>query len=231
MSLRTSGGYQGGLASGFSIPAAGADLEADLFLPARPAGVVIMAHGAGASRHSARTRYIAEHLHGAGFATLLVDLLDAAEQRLDAETAHLQFDLALLSERLAHTVDWAVEDRRLRSLPIGCTAAHAAAAAVLLAAVARPAAVRAVVARGGRLDLVGRPLAGLRAPALLIVGGSDPALVRANAAAMGNAPGVVQLDVIPGETRAFDGPGALEAVARLTVEWFDEHLAALPGAA
>jgi putative phosphoribosyl transferase len=91
--------------------------------------------------------------------------------------------------------------------------------------------VRAVVSRGGRLELVGTSIAQLRVPTLLIVGGAEPKTVRANVEAMGRVPGVVQLDVLPNETRAFDGPGALEEVARLSAEWFGEHLTSAPDAA
>ncbi|HEU4830415.1 MAG TPA: hypothetical protein VFT04_14570 [Gemmatimonadales bacterium] len=231
MRLTGHAGLEVGLTSDVRIPLAGLELEGDLFLPAHPAGLVIFAHGAGSSRHSARTRYVAEHLHGSRFATLLTDLLLPEEHAIDAQTEHLQFDVALLADRLAGVVDWAVADRRLRTLPIGCTAANTAGAAALATAVSRSSAVRAVVARGGRLELVGRALAQLRAPTLLIVGGADPKVVRANVEAMGRVPGVVQLDVLPGETRAFDGPGALEEVARLSAEWFGEHLTSDPAVA
>ena len=231
MRLTRQPGLDIGLTSDVRIPLAHLELSGDFFLPAHPAGLVIFAHGAGSSRHSARTRYVAEHLHGSRFATLLVDLVVPEEQALDEQTEHLQFDVALLADRLGEVVDWAVSERRLRALPIGCTASNTAGAAALLTAVRRSSAVRAVVARGGRLELVGRAISQLRAPTLLIVGGADPKAVRANVEAMGRVPGVVQLDVLPGETRAFDGQGALEEVARLSAEWFGEHLHAESGVA
>jgi hypothetical protein len=49
-------------------------------------------------------------------------------------------------------------------------------AAALVAAVARPAQVRAVVSRGGRPDLAGKVLPRVHQPVLLIVGGKDPAV-------------------------------------------------------
>jgi len=224
MRLTSHPGHDVGLTSDIRIPLADVELAGDLFLPAHPVGLVVFAHGAGSSRHSARTRYVAEHLHGARFATLLVDLIVPDEHALDAETAHLQFDVALLAERLVGVLDWAIVDRRLRMLPIGCTASNTAGAAAVVAAVRRPAAVRAVVSRGGRLELAGKSVRSLRAPTLLIVGGADLATVRTNVEAMGKVPGIVQLEVLPRETRAFDGPGALEQVARLSAEWFEEHL-------
>jgi dienelactone hydrolase len=220
-----------GLTSDVRIPLPNLALDGDLFLPADPAGLVIFAHGAGSSRHSARTRYVAEHLHGSRFATLLVDLLVPDEHAIDAQTEHLQFDVALLADRLVGVVDWAAAEPRLRALPIGCTASNTAGAAAVLAAVQRSSAVRAIVSRGGRLHLAGKAMAQLRVPTLLIVGGADLKAVRANVEAMGRVPGVVQLDVLPGETHAFDGPGALEEIARLSADWFGEHLTSRLGAA
>ena len=231
MRLTRQPGLDVGLASDVRIPLDHLELAGDLILPANPAGLAIFAHGAGSSRHSARTRYVAEHLHGARIATLLVDLLVPEEHEIDAQTEHLQFDVELLADRLCGVVDWAAAERRLRALPIGCAGSNTAGAAAILTAVRRSSAVGAVVSRGGRLELTGKAMAHLRVPTLLLVGGADLKAVRTNVEAMGRVPGVVQLDVLPGETRAFDGPGALEEVARLSVEWFTEHLAPRAGVA
>jgi predicted alpha/beta-hydrolase family hydrolase len=42
--------------------------------------VVVFAHGSGSSRHSPRNRYVATELQEAGLATVLADLLTAAEE-------------------------------------------------------------------------------------------------------------------------------------------------------
>src|SRR5688500_13198128 len=83
------------------IPAQAVALEGDLGLPADARGVVLFAHGSGSSRHSSRNRFVAGELNRAGLATLLFDLLTAEEEQVDARTAHLRFDIALLAERLA----------------------------------------------------------------------------------------------------------------------------------
>lgn len=207
---------------GVRIPVDGIELESDLFLPAAPAGIVILAHGAASSRQSARTAQVAERLQAAGFATLRVDLL-AADEGLVTDAAR-RFDAPLLARRLSDVADWVANDRRTAGLAIGCAAANTAGAAALMAAVARPEAVQAVVSRGGGSELVGDSLDRLQAPALLIVGGMDEWIVRASVKAMSRIPGVVQLDVLPGESRGFRGPGALEAVTESTVDWFEAHL-------
>src|SRR5687768_784546 len=56
-------------------------VDGDLVLPDDPAGLVVFAHGSGSSRHSPRNRAVAATLNRAGFATLLLDLLTADEER------------------------------------------------------------------------------------------------------------------------------------------------------
>ena len=61
-------------------------LAGDLTVPTEASGVVVFAHGSGSSRHSPRNRAVANDLQGAGLATLLMDLLTADEEELDART-------------------------------------------------------------------------------------------------------------------------------------------------
>src|SRR5438874_13817597 len=81
-------------------------LEGDLAVPAEALGIVLFAHGSGSSRHSSRNRLVAHTLQQAGLATLLLDLLTAEEEAVDIRTAHLRFDIPLLSERLIAAADW-----------------------------------------------------------------------------------------------------------------------------
>src|SRR5918994_4865102 len=91
------------------IPVAGVVLEADVVVPQPAQGVVLFAHGSGSSRHSPRNVYVAEELQAAGLATVLVDLLTPAEERIDAVTRELRFDIGLLADRLTALCDWIVE--------------------------------------------------------------------------------------------------------------------------
>src|SRR5438067_3435657 len=81
-------------------------LEGNLVVPDGARGVVLFAHGSGSSRHSPRNRYVARVLQDAGLGTLLVDLLTSEEERVDAMTAHLRFDIGMLAERLVGATDW-----------------------------------------------------------------------------------------------------------------------------
>jgi pimeloyl-ACP methyl ester carboxylesterase len=210
------------------IPAAGVVLEADIALPQEARGVVLFAHGSGSSRHSPRNRYVAEQLQHAGLATVLADLLTAEEERIDALTAELRFDIGLLATRLAALTDWLTGQESTAGLGIGLFGASTGAAAALVAAAVRPAAVRTVVSRGGRPDLAGDYLALVRQPTLLIVGGRDPVVVELNRAALNRLGGPARLAIVPGATHLFAEPGALEQVARLARDWFVTYLSRMP---
>jgi putative phosphoribosyl transferase len=107
---------------------------------------------------------------------------------------------------------------------VGYFGASTGAAAVLVSAAERPQKVGAVVSRGGRPDLAGPTLAGVQAPTLLIVGGNDFAVIQLNQAVLAWLRCEKQLVIVPGATHLFEEPGALDEVARLAREWFENHL-------
>jgi dienelactone hydrolase len=206
------------------IVAAATRLDGTLMAPAPATGVVAFAHGSGSSRFSPRNRAVALHLNGAGFATLLLDLLTHDEERVDAHTGELRFDVQLLARRLALATDWLAHEPSTARLPIAYFGASTGAAAALIAASERPG-VTAVVSRGGRPDLAGRALALVRAPTLLIVGGADVPVIELNRRARAQMqPGVdVRIEIVPGATHLFEEPGALETVATLATGWFRRY--------
>ncbi|MDN3295251.1 dienelactone hydrolase family protein [Streptomyces ficellus] len=195
-------------------------LAGDLALPEAARGVVAFAHGSGSSRHSPRNRAVADSLQRAGLGTLLMDLLSPGEERVDMITAELRFDIPLLGRRMTAAVDWLGERRGTGGLPVGLFGASTGAAAALVAAADRPDRVRAVVSRGGRPDLAGAALAGVRAPVLLVVGGADHEVLRLNQEAARRLTAPCTVRVIPGATHLFEEPGALEQVADAARGWF-----------
>ncbi len=196
-------------------------LEGNLFLPAEAQGVVLFAHGSGSSRHSPRNRFVAQVLNQAGLATLLLDLLTADEEAIDAFSARYRFDIGLLAERLTGAVDWLHATEATADLAVGCFGASTGAAAALMTAAERPHLVRAVVSRGGRPDLAGPALERVQAPTLLIVGGNDAPVLDLNRQALERlAATQKELRIVPGATHLFEEPGALEEVARLAADWF-----------
>lgn len=201
-------------------------LTGALSIPADARGVVVFAHGSGSSRHSPRNQRVARELQRAGFATLLMDLLSAEEERQDARSRAFRFDIGLLARRLIGAVEWLGELPETRGLPIGLFGASTGAAAALIAAAARSSDVLAVVSRGGRPDLAGSALAVVRAPTLLIVGGDDEVVIELNQQAMREMRAPVTLEIVPGASHLFEEPGALERVAQVASDWFSRHLAA-----
>jgi putative phosphoribosyl transferase len=177
--------------------------------------------------HSPRNRFVAERLREAGLATLLIDLLTEAEERIDAHTGHLRFNIGLLADRLVGAIDWLERDERTADLAVGLFGASTGAGAALVAAVQRPDRVAAIVSRGGRPDLAGEALPRVGVPTLLIVGGHDDVVIMLNRRAFASlGSSVKELVVVPGAGHLFEEPGKLEEVAQLAADWFARHLAA-----
>jgi putative phosphoribosyl transferase len=206
------------------IPAGRLELEANLTVPQNARGIVLFAHGSGSSRYSPRNRFVANQLNAGGLATLLLDLLTAAEDEIDARTAHLRFNIDLLGERLGQATDWVHGNPDLRDLRMGYFGASTGAAAALVAAAPRPDLVHAIVSRGGRPDLAMPVLARIAAPVLLIVGGNDVSVIRLNRIAMRELGAQKRLEIVPGATHLFEEPGALEQVSALAANWFERFL-------
>jgi pimeloyl-ACP methyl ester carboxylesterase len=208
----------------------GATLGGELALPENAVGLVMFAHGSGSSRLSPRNQHVATELRGGGLGTLLFDLLSAREEEADERTGHLRFDVELLARRVVAATEWLAGQPEALGLPVGYFGASTGAAAALIAAAERPAAVAAVVSRGGRPDLAADSLARVQAPTLLIVGGSDTPVVRMNAWALEQLSSRVprRLEIVPGAGHLFEEPGALDHVARLALDWFLHYLP--PGA-
>ena len=82
------------------ITAGSLSLDGNLAVPENAHGIVLFAHGSGSSRHSPRNRFVARSLQERELATLLMDLLTAEEEALDAYTGHLRFDIGLLAGRM-----------------------------------------------------------------------------------------------------------------------------------
>lgn len=200
------------------IPAGQVALDGSFIAPEGATAIVLFVHGSGSSRHSPRNQFVARALNRAGLATLLFDLLTAEEEAVDVHTAEYRFDISLLADRLLEVTKWTLEQKA--NLRIGYFGSSTGAGAALVAAAELPRDIAAVVSRGGRPDLAGNALAQVRAPTLLIVGGSDPAVIELNEQARQLMRCEVKLAIIPHATHLFEEPGALEQVAQLAIDWF-----------
>jgi pimeloyl-ACP methyl ester carboxylesterase len=167
---------------------------------------------------------VAEELRDGGLATLLIDLLTPEEKEIDRRTRRIRFDIERLAERVVGAIDCLLEQSETKGLKIGIFGSSTGAAAALIATSERPDAARAVVSRGGRVDMAEPVLDEVEAPTLFIVGGRDVQVLDLNRQALAQLETEKQLEVIPGAGHLFEEPGALDEVARLAREWFQRHL-------
>ena len=207
-----------------SLRAGDTELEGTLGVPADAKGIVLFAHGSGSSRFSSRNRYVARVLRDAGLATLLLDLLSPAEERIDEVTRQHRFDIGLLARRLVATIDWLGAQPETADLSVGMFGASTGGGAALVAAAERPGRVDAVVSRGGRPDLAGDALSRVRAPTLLIVGERDDVGIDLNEQARREMTAPVEIVIIPGATHLFEERGALESVATVARDFLLSYL-------
>jgi pimeloyl-ACP methyl ester carboxylesterase len=195
-------------------------LAGTMRLPSPAVGLVVFAHGSGSSRLSPRNAAVAGALNGAGFGTLLFDLLTPQEEG-DRRNV---FDIPLLADRLVRAVAWINEDRVLSKLPLGLFGASTGTAAALVAAAHLGRRVAAVVSRGGRPDLAAAALGLVQSPTLLIVGGNDVVVLELNEQALARLRAPKALRVVPRASHLFPEPGALDAVIKYAAEWFSIFL-------
>ena len=206
-----------------SVPAGPVFLKGELYASAGQAGTVIFSHGSGSGRLSPRNQFVAAALRNLGLGTLLLDLL-TEEEDSDYE---LRFDISLLTQRLGHAVRFIRDHTVTRTAPIGLFGASTGAASALRVAASMPTEIAAVVSRGGRPDLTGADaLSRVRAPTMLIVGGSDFGVIELNKSASESLVNCqCELVIVPGATHLFEEHGKLEEVARLAGDWVARHLA------
>jgi putative phosphoribosyl transferase len=203
-------------------------IEGNLILPNSSTsikGIVIFAHGSGSSRHSPRSKYVAQVLNNVSIATLVVDLLTPEEETVDNLTKEHRFNITLLAQRLISCTDWILQNPELKNLRIGYFGASTGAAAALVAAAAHPDLISAIVSRGGRPDLAGKEvLDQIEAPTLFIVGENDKTVIGLNQNALKMLVRIEKkkkLILIPNATHLFEEEGALEEVARRASGWFE----------
>lgn len=207
------------------IAAVGASLTGELSIPRRARGIVVFSHTNRSGLASQDTRRIANALLNGGYGVLIFDLLTPDEEIVDAATLGRGSDRALLARRLIHVIDWLASGPN-SDLPIGIFGEDAGAAAALVAACVRPHQVCAVASYAERPDLASPVLGHVRIPVLLVVRAKNDIAVRANEMAFTRMHTVKELVRIGGDCGAPGRDGTLDELARVSVAWFDRHLAA-----
>src|SRR2546427_11174445 len=206
------------------IPSGAARLHGTLQIPEGASGIVVFAHGSGSSRFSPRNQCVAGVMRDAGLGTLLFDLLTPEEETVDVQTRELRFDIELLATRLVDAATWIARTDEIRHVRVGYFGASTGGGAAVVGAARLEQVIGAVVSRGGRPDLAGTALPHVVSPTLLMVGGRDTAVIQLNEAAYVQLRCPKALEIVPGATHIFEGPGALEHVAQLAAGWFQQHL-------
>lgn len=195
-------------------------LKGNLNVPSNPEAFVIFSHGSGSSRFSSRNRFVAEFLNRQQIATLLVDLLTEAEDRIYQN----RFNIELLTDRLIEVTNYSTQLPDLINLPTGYFGASTGAASALFAAARIPDKIHAVVSRGGRPDLAIGALENVKSPTLLIVGGKDFTVIDLNKEAYSKLQCEKEMQIIAGAGHLFEEAYALEEVASLAGKWFHKYL-------
>lgn len=209
---------------------AGASIKGFLTIPDNAKGVVIFAHGSGSGRNSPRNQYVAKIINESGLATALVDLLTEQEGIEDEKTRKIRFDINLLSDRLVTITNWIMQQNQItqRSLNIGYYGASTGAAAALIAAANLADKIKAIVSRGGRVDLASSSLKRLspKLAILFLVGSSDPQTIYWNQKALHELKQVTnkRLVLVQGAGHLFEEEGRLEELAQHAASWFELYL-------
>jgi putative phosphoribosyl transferase len=194
---------------------------ADLCQVTGAIGLIVTAQPDG-GRPARRSQSLLLRLQARSLCTLDLDLLS----RDEAEAPGRVQDVTLMAQRLDQVLSQLPES--LRHLPVGLLASETGTAAALLLAVQRPRAVRAIVSRSGRPDLVEHVLGDVRVPTLLIVGAGDTELVDLSRQSFAHLRGEKRIDLVPRATHHFLEAGTMDVAAQLAGDWFDSHFAGPP---
>ena len=195
-------------------------LQGIINIPEEAELLIVFAHGSGSSRLSPRNNFVAKVLQKNNFATLLFDLLTEQED----EIYENRFDIDLITDRLIEATEWLLKNSETSALKIGYFGASTGSAAAIKAAVALQGKIKAIVSRGGRVDLAEDALEKLGTPILLIVGENDEDVIDLNQKSYEKIKSQKKIEIIPGATHLFEEEGALEKVADIAAKWFSEKI-------
>lgn len=201
------------------IPSGKVLLSGELRVPRKPSAVVVFAHGSGTTRRDPLHQAVARRLGRAGFATLVMDLLDEHEMH----DRHNLFDVGLQAERLLEVKRWLAARPGTQPLSLGYFGTGVGTGVVLIAAARVPEGVSAIVCAGGRPDTALTWLPRVTAPMLFIDAerGAKPDWVEAAYLA---ATGEKELVWVPSPDRLLLEPDAIAAVGQHACRWFGRHL-------
>ncbi len=199
-------------------------LDGHLTIPENARGIVLFPYAIENEQRVSYTAGLAWLLNEQGIATLLVDLLTPEEKALDKETGFFRENVNVLHQRIIGIANWLIETPETQNLRICYFGVGVTGAAVLIAAAKRPDAVVTVIATAERLDLARDYLPRVEAPVLLLAGENDSQGNESSRLALEQLRAEKKLETIGGAGHLFEDTSTLEEVARLAIQWFEQHL-------
>ncbi len=190
-------------------------MQGELAVASDAKALVLIVHADSLSRRDPGHRFIADVLRAHDLGTLAFSLRTPDEELARAPSP----SVAEANARIGSVIEWIA---RRPALADRCVALFGMAGAVpgcVAAAAQGGSRIYSLVLQDGRFDLVGRELKRLRAPTLLIVGGTDPRRSALNRDAMKVMKCRHRLEVLPQATQPRAATGAHEAIACAAVAW------------
>ena len=202
------------------VPVGEAVLRGVLTLPADPKGVVFFAHGeADVEQIALHCARLIRPLLESGFGTFLVGLL--TEQEMSGRP---MIATGPVNERVNAVTHWLADQPEIDQLPIGFYATEVGAAAAIQASLHNRQ-VRAIVSRGGRLDLAFNSLPDIEAPTLLIADQENDGAIAMSQTAYSMLRSPRKFVIVQGQADQYhESLTVPEEVAKLAFEWFQQHL-------
>ena len=199
-------------------------LDGHLTIPENARGIVLFPYAIENEQRVSYTASLAWLFNEQGIATILVDLLTPEEKALDKETGFFRENVNVLHQRIIGIANWLIETPETQNLRICYFGVGVTGAAVLIAAAKRPDAVVTVIATAERLELARDYLPRVEAPVLLLGGENDSQANESSRLALEQLRAEKKLETIAGAGHLFEDTSTLEEVARLAIQWFEQHL-------
>jgi putative phosphoribosyl transferase len=216
-----------------SIEGGAIQVHGILYVPENAHGMVVLARGIQEEEEgSIRRRVLAQTqpFHEVGLATLIVDLFNEQERRLDEQTGYFAQNIDILQQRLIGVADWLAEQPGTDTLSIGIFGVDAVGAAILSSADERPDVIRAVVAAGNSVQLAKDIIPNITVPTLLIAPANDTVSANDGREAVQTIKAKQKhFEAIEGTTTLFESEIATKKVLELARDWFNQHLHLIPG--
>ena len=199
-------------------------LDGHLTIPENARGIVLFPYAIENEQRVSYTASLAWLFNEQGIATILVDLLTPEEKALDKETGFFRENVNVLHQRIIGIANWLIETPETQNLRICYFGVGVTGAAVLIAAAKRPDAVVTVIATAERLELARDYLPRVEAPVLLLGGENDSQANESSRLALEQLRAEKKLETIAGAGHLFEDTSTQEEVARLAIQWFEQHL-------